>query len=76
MKAFVLIKAQVGTLPQVLKRLEAVEGVLEVDGTFGPWDVVALVESDTLAHLGQIVFEELQTTAGVVETVTLPVVYG
>jgi DNA-binding Lrp family transcriptional regulator len=76
MKAFVLVKARVGEISQVVNRLRTISGVTEVDGTFGSWDAVAIVEADELMHLGTIVFEEIQCTAGVESTMTLPVVYG
>lgn len=75
MKAFVLVKARVGEISQVVKRLRSVEGVTEVDGTFGTWDAVLVVEADELMHLGSIVFDNIQCTAGVESTITLPVVY-
>jgi DNA-binding Lrp family transcriptional regulator len=76
MKAFVLVKARVGEISQVVKRLRTIDGVTEVDGTFGSWDAVAVVEAEELMHLGSIVFDEIQATAGVESTMTLPVVYG
>lgn len=76
MKAFVLVKARVGEITQVIKRLRSVDGVTEVDGTFGNWDAVLVVEADELMHLGSIVFDHIQCTSGVESTLTLPVVYG
>ena len=75
MKAYVLVKARIGEVSQVIKRLKAVDCVIEADGTFGAWDIVVMVEADTLKHLGAVVFDEIQCTAGVETTMTLPVVY-
>lgn len=75
MKAYVLVKARVGSAADVIKRLQSVRGVVEVDGTFGIYDAVVQVEADTLEHLGEIVFNEIQSTAGVEGTNTLPVVF-
>ena len=74
MKAFVLVDARVGEVSQVVKRLQTIEGVVEVDGTFGLYDVVVVVEADELKQIGGIVFDEIQCTAGVESTITLPVV--
>ena len=76
MKAFVLVKARVGEISKVVKRLGAIKGVVEVDGTFGAWDAVVVVEAEELRHLGAIVFDEIQCATGVETTMTLPVVYG
>jgi DNA-binding Lrp family transcriptional regulator len=75
MKAFVLVKTRIGLIPEVVKRLQAIPGVVEVDGTFGVYDAVLEVHADTLEHLGAIVFNEIQATAGVESTNTLPVVF-
>ena len=74
MKAFVLIKARIGEISLVTRRLKAIEGVLEVDATFGPWDGVVIVEADALEDLGDVVYDGIQCTAGVEDTMTLPVV--
>jgi DNA-binding Lrp family transcriptional regulator len=76
MKAYVLIRSSVGEISQVVRMLRNVKGVVEVDGTFGRWDTVAVVEADTLEHLGGVVYDGIQATPGVKETVTLPVVTG
>ena len=76
MKAFVLIRSRVGEISQVVRLLKDIKGVVEVDGTFGRWDSVAVVEAETLEHLGVIVYDGIQCTPGVQETVTLPVVMG
>lgn len=75
MKAFVLVKTRMGSIPEVVRRLQSVPGVVEVDGTFGVYDAVVEVHADTLEHLGEIVFNEIQSTAGVESTNTLPVVF-
>jgi DNA-binding Lrp family transcriptional regulator len=74
MKAYVLVKTRIGSVSDVVRRLQSIPGVLEVDGTFGIYDAVVQLEADTLDHLGAIVFNEIQTTAGVESTNTLPVV--
>jgi DNA-binding Lrp family transcriptional regulator len=73
-KAFVLVKTRIGSVSEVVRRLQSIQGVTEVDGTFGIYDAVVEVHADTLEHLGEIVFDEIQTTAGVESTNTLPVV--
>ena len=74
MKAYVLIKSRVGEVSMVLRRIKAIEGVRAVDSTFGQWDAVAIVEADELSHLGKLIYDEIQCTAGVEGTLTLPVV--
>lgn len=74
MRAFVLVNVKVGNLAPVIERLRAIDGVEMACGTFGQWNAVLELNADTLMHLGEIVFNEIRTTAGVETTLTLPVV--
>ncbi|HJS81863.1 MAG TPA: hypothetical protein VJ742_03415 [Nitrososphaera sp.] len=46
-EAYVLINCDLGTEENVIKELKSVQGVSEVKGVFGVYDVIAKVTSDS-----------------------------
>jgi DNA-binding Lrp family transcriptional regulator len=70
MKAYVLIKIRTGEVREVVRQLRKVTGVIEANMTFGPYDAVAIVQADSVNHLGQIISLNIQPIPGVTETVT------
>jgi DNA-binding Lrp family transcriptional regulator len=70
MKAYVLLKIHTGDLNEVVRRLRSVQGVIEANMTFGPFDAVAIVQSDNVNQLGHIVAMGIQPIPGVLETLT------
>jgi len=78
MRAYVLIEAAVGKTDAVgegVKKLDFREAkVLSVDVVTGPFDVIALLESDDLDKLGRAITEGIQRVDGVQRTTTCLVV--
>ena len=70
MKAYVMIKIQAGEVKEVVKQLRQIEGVVEANMTFGPYDAVAVVETDDVGKLGAIAASEIQPIPGVQQTLT------
>jgi DNA-binding Lrp family transcriptional regulator len=70
MKAFVLIKVRAGEIPEVVKNLRTVEGVVESHMTLGPYDVIAVLETTDVAKLGAITARKIQPIPGVEQTLT------
>ena len=70
MKAYVLINVRPGGVREVVRDLHRVEGVLEANMTFGPYDVVAIVQASDINHLGNILAVNIQAISGVIETLT------
>lgn len=70
MKAFVLIKVRAGDVPEVLKNLRTVEGVVEAHMTLGPYDAIAVIETADVAKLGAITARRIQPIPGVEQTLT------
>ena len=60
MKAYVLINVRPGGIRDVVRDLHRVEGVLEANMTFGPYDVVAIVQASDINHLGNILAVNIQ----------------
>ena len=70
MKAYVLINTRAGEIHAVVRQLRRVEGVLEANMTFGPYDVVAVLQAKDLNHLGEMIANQVQPIPGVMETLT------
>lgn len=78
MRAYVLIESAVGKANAVgegVKKINVPEArVLSVDAVTGPFDVIALLESDDLDKLGRAITEGIQQVEGVQRTTTCLVV--
>jgi uncharacterized protein with GYD domain len=71
-RAYVLIKTRVGEIPEVVRYLRKSEGIVSADMTFGPYNVVAVVEAEDICAVAELVATTIQCTPGVVETLTCP----
>ena len=70
MKAYVLVNIRAGDVKEVVKNLRRVQGVVEANMTFGPYDAVAVIETDDINSVGAILANEIQPIPGVLETLT------
>ncbi len=70
MKAYVLIKVRAGEVREVVRALRLVDGVKEAHMTFGPYDAVAVVETEDVTDLGTITSAKIQPIPGVERTLT------
>lgn len=70
MKAYVLINIRTGDVKEVVKNLRRVHGVLEANMTFGPYDAVAVIETEDINGVGTVLANEIQPIPGVLETLT------
>lgn len=71
--AYVLIQTEVGKASQVTKAVNDIEGVVQVDGVTGPYDVIARADSADLDELAKQVVMPIQEVEGVTRTLTCPV---
>jgi uncharacterized protein with GYD domain len=71
-RAYILIKTRIGEIPEVVRFLRKSEGVISADMTFGPYDVVAVVEAEDICEIAELVATTIQCTPGVVDTLTCP----
>lgn len=69
-KAFILIETQVGRVKEVTSELRRLEGVVSCDVITGPFDVIALIESDDMASVADLVTGQVQGVHGVIRTIT------
>ena len=64
----------IGRSKEVVAGLKHLKGVKSVDTVTGPYDVIAILEGDTLNEIGDIVTGHIHPIAGITRTVTCLVV--
>jgi DNA-binding Lrp family transcriptional regulator len=69
-KAYVLIETAVGKTKDVLEALRGIDGVREADAVTGEYDIVAVVEADSLNNIGELVTGSIHTIGGIQRTTT------
>ena len=70
MKAYVLINVRIGSITEVIHNLRKVEGIMEANMTFGPYDAVVVVNTESVNHLGRLIANDIHPIPGVKETIT------
>ena len=69
-KAFILIETAVGRTKEVVVGIRQLEGVKSVDTVTGPYDVIAVVEAESLNDIGDLVTGKIHPIPGISRTVT------
>jgi len=69
-KAFVLIETKVGNSKNVVNKLKGLAGVKSADSVTGPYDVIAIVESESLNDIGDLITGKIHPIGGISRTVT------
>jgi len=69
-KSYVLIKTRAGDVQEVIDQLRKLNGVTEAHMTFGPYDIVAEVNTPDVAALGALTAMGIQPIRGVEQTLT------
>ncbi|MBL7165120.1 MAG: Lrp/AsnC ligand binding domain-containing protein [Dehalococcoidales bacterium] len=69
-KAFVLIETTVGRTKEVATALNDLKGMTSVNAVTGPYDVIAIIEAETLNEIGDIVTQVIHPIPGISRTVT------
>jgi len=73
-KAFILMETTVGRTREVVSALSRLKGIKSVDTVTGPYDIIVVIEGDTLNEIGDIVTAHVHPIAGISRTVTCLVV--
>lgn len=74
LKAYVLINTQIGKTTDVVKNLREMSEIKHLDVIMGPYDIIALVETDSHNSLSHMVLERLQGIEAIKHTMTCTVV--
>ena len=69
-KAFVLIETDVGKTKEVVAKVKQLERVNSVDPVTGPYDIIAIIEAESLNDIGDLVTGKIHPIAGISRTVT------
>ncbi len=69
-RAYILIETIAGTSRDVAFELSSVAGVTEVDRITGPYDVVAMIETEDLPAMGDLTTRNIHAIPGVVRSQT------
>ena len=69
--AYVLINCDLGSEEFVISELKSIEGVVEVHGTFGAYDILAKAESSQVEALREIITWKIRKIPKIRSTLTL-----
>jgi len=74
--AFVLINCDIGSEEDVISHLKTVDGIKEVHGTFGAYDIIAEIESDNKENLRDAITWKIRKIERIRSTLTLMTIAG
>jgi DNA-binding Lrp family transcriptional regulator len=69
-KAFVLIETTVGKSKEVVVGLSKLKGITSVNSVTGPYDIIAILEAESLNDIGDLVTGKIHPIPGIARTVT------
>jgi len=72
--AFMLITCDLGAEEDVISHLKTIDGVKEVHGTFGAYDIIAKIESDNAETLRDTISWKIRKMERIRATLTLMVI--
>ncbi len=74
--AYLLINCDLGAEEDVISHLKTIDGVKEVHGTFGAYDILAKVESDDVDKLRDKITLKIRKLDRIRSTLTLMAISG
>ena len=74
--AYVLINCELGSEESIIQQLKNLDGVTEVNGTFGAYDILAKIESSTVEVLREIITSKIRKMDKIRSTLTLMGIEG
>ena len=75
-EAYVLVNCDLGAEEEIISGLKQIEQVKEVHGTFGAYDIIAKVQTESTDKLREAITWEIRKMAKIRSTLTLTVVGG
>jgi DNA-binding Lrp family transcriptional regulator len=70
MQAYILIRTHIGDIYPALGILRRTSGIISAYATFGPYDIVALVEAEDIDQLSNLVAKKIHGISEILETTT------
>ena len=74
--AYVLINCELGSEESIISQLKTLEGIIEVNGTFGAYDILAKIESSTVEALRETITWKIRKIEKIRSTLTLMGIEG
>ena len=74
--AYILINCELGSEESIIQELKNLDGVIEVHGTFGAYDILAKIESSTVDVLRETITWKIRKIAQIRSTLTLMGIEG
>jgi len=74
--AYVLINCDLGSEEDIISQLKTIDGVKEVHGTFGVYDILAKVESEEIDKLRDTITWKIRKLDRIRSTLTLMAIPG
>ena len=75
-EAYVLINCEIGSEEKGIEELKTIDGVNEVNGTFGAYDIFAKVESEQVETLRETITWKIRKIDKIRSTLTLMGIVG
>jgi len=75
-EAYILINCEIGSEEDVITALKNVEGIKEVHGTFGAYDILAKIESAQVEDLRETITWKIRKIDKIRSTLTLMGIEG
>jgi DNA-binding Lrp family transcriptional regulator len=69
--AYVLLNCELGSEESIIGQLKTLDGIKEVHGTFGAYDILAKIESDTVEKLRETITWKIRKIEKIRSTLTL-----
>jgi len=70
-EAYILINCEIGSEEQVITALKNIDGIKEVHGTFGAYDILAKIESAQVEDLRETITWKIRKKDKIRSTLTL-----
>ena len=74
--AYVLINCELDSEESIISQLKTLEGIIEVHGTFGAYDILAKIESSTVEALRETITWKIRKIEKIRSTLTLMGIEG
>ena len=74
--AYILINCELGSEESIIQQLKNLDGVSEVYGTFGAYDILTKIESPTVEALREIITWKIRRIGQIRSTLTLMGIEG
>ncbi|MCD6310343.1 MAG: Lrp/AsnC ligand binding domain-containing protein [Candidatus Eremiobacteraeota bacterium] len=68
--SYILVEVEPGQVRDVSRKIASIPGISRACGVTGPYDVIAILEGDSIEELGKIVTTQIQVLPGVRKTIT------